>query len=390
MDAHIHQAVLDPPGDLRALGKLAGDVASERLRRDRPMWEMWLVTGLEHGRTAIVCKVHHALLDGTSGLGSLAAFFDLEPHGQPVPVAPVPRRPPLSGVQLVAESLDAGARWRREFSQASSRIGDLVRFVTRHTDDPDRNPDLALPFSTPRLTMNGALTSRRCVEFTSIELSRLKPIRRALDITLNDLLVAICAGALRSYLIHKDELPDRPLVAAIPVSERELGEAPEGNRFSSMFYNLPVQIEDPMERVRATVRSAVTGRDAYQQVGRHSLQALASLAPPRTLGPAMRLVSSLRLGDVAPPFTNLMISNVRGTDFPLWVAGGKVLDMLPMGPLLEGSGLNITVASYMDSVGFGFQVCPDLVPDYELLVDGVHEALIEIEKVAPSTANLAS
>jgi WS/DGAT/MGAT family acyltransferase len=234
--------------------------------------------------------------------------------------------------------------------------------------------------------MSGPLNARRSVELTSLELDRLKPLRRAFDVTLNDILVALCASTLRSYLEDIDELPKGPLVAAIPVSERGLEDKPEGNKFSSMFYNLPVHIKDPAERVEYIARSSGMAKDFYEQVGRESLQSLASLAPPSMIGPAMNLFSSLRrIIDVVPPLANVMISNVRGVDFPLWVAGGKVAKMLPMGPLLEGAALNITAASYMDSVSFGFQACPDLVPDLDKLAEGVHHALIELEATAAAS-----
>ena len=383
IDAHIHQAILPAPGGLRELSKLAGEIGSRPLQRDRPLWEMWLVTGLEGGRNATICKVHHALLDGTSGLGSLAAFFDLEPHAEPMDFPLVPPSPTLSTLELINETLDASARWRQEWVKAGPRIFDLVRSVTDQARRSDRDPALALPFSGPKLKMSGPLTARRSVELTSLELGRLKPLRRAFDVTLNDILVALCASTIRSYLEDLDELPKGPLVAAIPVSERGLEDKPEGNKFSSMFYNLPVHIKDPAERVAYISRSSGLGKEFYEQVGRESLQSLATLAPPSMIAPAMNAFSSLRrVVDVLPPVANVMISNVRGVDFPLWVAGGKVVKMLPMGPLLEGAGLNITAASYLDSVSFGFQACPDLVPHLEQLADGVHDALIELEAAA--------
>jgi WS/DGAT/MGAT family acyltransferase len=347
---------------------------------------MWMVTGLEGGRNATICKVHHALLDGTSGLGSLAAFFDLEPYVEPIDVLPLPPIPSLSTLELINESLDASARWRQDLLKAGPRVFDMVRSVTEQARRQDRDPALALPFTGPKLTMSGPLNARRSVELTSLELDRLKPLRRAFDVTLNDILVALCASTLRSYLEDIDELPKGPLVAAIPVSERGLEDKPEGNKFSSMFYNLPVHIKDPAERVEYIARSSGMAKDFYEQVGRESLQSLASLAPPSMIGPAMNLFSSLRrIIDVVPPLANVMISNVRGVDFPLWVAGGKVAKMLPMGPLLEGAALNITAASYMDSVSFGFQACPDLVPDLDKLAEGVHHALIELEATAAAS-----
>jgi diacylglycerol O-acyltransferase len=380
VDTHLHQALLDPPKDLQALGRIAGDIASRALRRDRPLWEMWLIDELEDGRVAVICKVHHAVLDGASGVGSLAPFFDLEPHAPPVVVPPRPEPRSLTVADQARESIRGSVRWARDFARSAPRVAGMLVRAAQHAGDAD----LALPLTAPRLAFNRALTPRRTVEFTSVELSRLKEIRRAYGATLNDFLIAVCAGALRLYLTDRDELPDRPLVAAIPISERSLEDAVGGNRFSTMFYAIPVHIEDPVERVAATIRTAAAAKEFYEQSGHELLQSVASLLPPKTIGPAMHVASALRLAERVPPIANLMISNVRGPEFPLWIAGGRVTQMLPMGPLVEGMGLNITVVSYLDTVSFGFQVCPDLVPDVAQLARYVDDAVAELEKAAPA------
>jgi WS/DGAT/MGAT family acyltransferase len=194
---------------------------------------------------------------------------------------------------------------------------------------------------------------------------------------------------LRLYLTDRDELPDRPLVAAIPVSERTLEDATGGNRFSTMVSAIPVHIEDPGERVAATTRSAAAAKNFYEESGHEMLQSLASILPPKTIAPAMHAVSALRLADRLPPLANLMISNVRGPDFPLWIAGGRVSQMFPMGPLIEGMGLNITVVSYLDTVSFGFLVCPDLLPDVAQLAGYIDDAVAELEKATPRDRSTA-
>ncbi len=210
-------------------------------------------------------------------------------------------------------------------------------------------------------------------------------------LALNDLLTAVCAGVLRMYLIEHDELPDRSLVAAIPVNERGLEDGIGGNRFSTMFYGVPVHIEDPVERVAATTRTANAANAAnaakefYEESGHELLASVAAMLPPKAIAPAMQVVSSLRLAERVPPIANLMISNVRGPDFPLWIAGGRVTQMFPMGPLIEGMGLNITVISYLDRVSFGFLACPDLLPDVAKLAAYVDDAVTELEKSAPTS-----
>ncbi len=380
VDAHIHQVILDPPADLQALGKAAGAIAGRPMRRDRPLWEMWFVEHLEGGRTAVICKVHHSVIDGTSGFGTLAGFFDLEPHAAPLDLPRHVPEPPLDTAARVEETIVGGARWAGSFLRSVPQIGTVV---ARSLSSVGR-ADLALPLTAPRLAWNRHLPSaRRAVEFTSVELSRLKQLRRAYGSTLNDLFTAVCTGVLRLYLADRGELPNRSLVAAVPVSERELDDAPGGNRFSSMFYGLPVHIDDPVARVEATKRSAEVAKQFYEQNGRQLLSTLAGAVPPRVAEAGMQLVSGLRLADYVPPVANVLISNVRGTEFPLWIAGGRVTEMFPMGPLIEGVGLNITVVSYLDQVGFGFLSCPDLEPDLPALVGYVSAAVAELEKAAP-------
>jgi WS/DGAT/MGAT family acyltransferase len=379
VDTHIHVAALEPPADLHALGQVAGDVASRPLRRDRPLWEMWVAPDLDDGRSAVICKVHHAVLDGVSGMGSLAGFFDLEPNAPPIEVPPREEPHVLTFGERARESVVGVMQWARDFARSAPRVANVVLQATR-----ERDADLALPLTAPRLSFNHALTPRRTVEFTSVELSRLKQIRRAYGATLNDLLIAVCTGALRMYLMEHDELPDRQLVAAIPVSERGLDDGPGGNKFSSMFYGLPVHIEDAAERVAATTRSASAAKSFYEASGHELLGSIAALLPPKTIGPAMHMASSLRLADRVPPIANLMISNVRGPDFPLYIAGGRVTQMFPMGPLVEGMGLNITVITYLERVSFGFLACPDLLPDVDKLSRYIEDAVTELEKAAPA------
>ncbi len=152
-----------------------------------------------------------------------------------------------------------------------------------------------------------------------------------------------------------------------------------------MFYGLPVHIEDPAERLAAVTRSANAAKSFYDESGHDLLGSVAAMLPPKTIGPAMQLASSLRLAERIPPIANLMISNVRGPDFPLWIAGGRVTQMFPMGPLVEGMGLNITVVSYLDRVSFGFLACPDLLPDVERLGGFVDDAVTELEKAVPAS-----
>jgi WS/DGAT/MGAT family acyltransferase len=225
------------------------------------------------------------------------------------------------------------------------------------------------------MSYNGALTARRSVAFTRVRLDDIKEFQRVLGATVNDVIVALCAGVLRRYAIVRHELPSRSLVAAVPVSERLPEHGVAGNQLSFMFYALPVHLSDPVARVEAVQRSAAAAKEQYSRVGVGLFADLATLSPAGAVSPAMRALSILRVANNLPPVANVIVSNIRGPDIPLWAAGARLSTMYPMGPVAEGVGLGITVVSYRDHVAFGFMACPDLVPDLQQLVGSVHTEL---------------
>lgn len=379
VDRHLRHGVLEPPGSLRQLGELTGEIAGSRLPRDRPLWESWFIEGLEGGRACVVAKIHHCVADGVSGIGTLADFFDLTPDPPPAPPRTWrPERPPPP-LELARLAVDGARGWPRAFRRSA---GQLVRtwIATRATaTDGDRPP---APFTAPRLSINHALTSRRSVAFASLPLDDVKRARRHFGVTVNDVVLALCTDALRSHLRRQHDLPDRPVVALVPTSERGPGEPLTGNRVSALFCNLPVHLSDPVERLVAIQRSAALAKDHYQRRGTGVLDHVADVFPPGVLGSTMSLISGLRLAEVIPPFANVVISNVRGPDFPLYVSGAPLEHLFPLGPLAEGIGLNVTVASYLDHVHFGFLACPDLLPDVEALADDVRDALAGLVHLA--------
>jgi len=234
------------------------------------------------------------------------------------------------------------------------------------------------------MSYNRSLTARRSVGFTSMSLDEIKNLAKGFDASVNDVVVALCAGTLRRHALHHDELPDRPLVAAIPVSERKTEHGSAGNRMSFMFYALPVHLSDSAERVEFVKRSSSGAKALHSRAGEGLLAAVAAVAPRRALGPIMRAMSSLGAANVVPPIANVMISNIRGPEIPLYVAGASLCSIFPMGPVIEGVGLGITAVSYGGEFAFGFMTCPDLVPDTHELSLGLHLELATLcEAVVP-------
>jgi WS/DGAT/MGAT family acyltransferase len=371
--SHLHLVVVDG-GGLDALARVAADVASRPLRRDRPLWEVWLVEGFSPDRAAVIAKVHHAAVDGVSGFNALAAFFDLEPHPtESMWTGTWEPEPAPTAAEMARRSVESWLSLPvRVGRSARTLLGGAAALARRAGEDAP------MPMSGPRLPWNGALTPARSVAFAEVTLDQIKTIRHAYDATVNDVVMALCAGVLRAHLADSGVPPDRALVAAVPTSERLAEHGPAGNRFSAMFYALPVHLDDPGARVAASVRSAAAAKDAYAAGGAGALAAVAGAIAPGVVAPVMRALSTLRIADRIPPLANVIVSNVRGPEFPLYVSGARVEEIFPMGPLVEGVGLGITVVSYRDRVGIGFLACPDLLPDVDALAARVPAALDEL------------
>ena len=365
---HLHHVVLGEGGGLDALALTASDIASYPLPKDRPLWEAWFVEGMDKSHAAVIAKIHHCAVDGVSGFFALAAFFDAEPFPAPPPSPPswepaAPPRPVDVGRAVVDDLLRRPAAAARGLGRAVSSTAALVRAP---------RVQAPLPFSGPRMSYNRALTSRRSVAYASVPRQDIEQIRSGVGASVNDVLVALCAGVLRRYAIKHDELPARPMVAGVPVSERTPEDPLTGNQLSFMFYGLPVHLEDPRERLAFVSRSATAVKDIYARAGRGLFSGLASLAPTKALGPIMRALSGVHAANVMRPVVNVLISNIRGPDVPMYVAGDEVSSIFPMGPLIEGVGLGVTVVSYRHEVSFGFMACAELVPDIHELTTGTH------------------
>jgi diacylglycerol O-acyltransferase / wax synthase len=377
VDQHLRHAVLPVPGTYAQLGAVVAEIAARRLSRDDALWEAWMIEGLEDGRVVVIAKVHHCAIDGVSGFNSLAEFFDLDAH-TPLPVTSDwdPQAPP-NRTATGAAALNASVDWLTGFVRSASHLG--YDFIGRQVKRPA--PRAPTPFLTPKLPMNGSLSSRRTIALRTLPLEPMKQIRSKLNVTVNDVVTALCAGALRRHLVDTGQSVRRPLVACIPVSERTLEDSRVGNKFSMMFYELPVHVDDAIARVYSVQSSAETAKRAHERVPTGQLDHYARLFPPLVLRWGMEAISRFHLANVMPPFSNVIISNVRGPDFPLFVAGGRVESMFPLGPLIEGVTLNITVASYLEHVGFGLLGCAEHFPELETLADKIEEELAELREV---------
>jgi len=239
------------------------------------------------------------------------------------------------------------------------------------------------PFTAPRTSFNATVTPHRTISFINVSLDDVKTVKNAFGAKVNDVVIAVASGALRRYLAARDELPERSLIAAIPVSVHDRTADKDGTtKVSFMFSSLASDIEDPVERLRLIAETNEGAKADHELVGASFLQDWAEHAAPNTFSLAARMYSSLRLSERHPVVHNLVISNVPGPPIPLYFNGAKLVGLYPLGPIMDGAGLNVTVLSNMDSVGFGFISCKELMPDPWQLANEVPAALAELVEAA--------
>ena len=386
LDYHVRRHALPPPGGARELTELVGAIVGVPLDRSRPLWEIHVIEGLHDGNVALLGKIHHAAVDGVSGAELFVNLFDLTPTPAPREPAgppPEPERIP-SDAELVGHALLSQARRTLGLPALMGRtVRTATHLVGRHRD-PEATVG-AIPLRAPRTPWSAAISPHRAVAFARVRLSDVKRIRGAFGVKVNDVVLALTASALRRYLADRDQLPDEPLVAMCPVSVRAEDErGRQDNRISGMFVHLRTDIEDVSERLDAIARATRGAKEDHNAVDAKLLQNWAEHAAPATFALGARLYSRLNIADRHPPIYNLVVSNVPGPDFPLYLDGAELVAAYPMGPVMEGAGLNVTVLSYMDNVDFGFLACPELVPDVEAMAANVETAMAELLAAQPA------
>lgn len=385
LSRHISQSALPRPGTRRQLADLVGRIASHPLDRDRPLWHMWLIEGLEDGTMALVSKMHHAGIDGITGADLIAHLFDFEPRTDlpEAPSEPPEPAPPPSDLRLVAEAVGDRLRDPLRGVRSIRRVGAGVVGMARSLVPFGSAPShAALPFSAPRAPWNGTLTGSRVVAFSQAPLDDLKLVKSTYGTTVNDVVLAACSVALRRYLHDLGELPEKPLLASVPVSVHGQAQGQGINQVSNLFVRIPTHLEHPVDMLRQIRAETTDAKALHNAMGADLIQDLAQVTPPGVFNLAARLYSSWGLPDRMPPVHNLIISNVPGPPTPLYIAGARVAGIFPLGPLIEGAGMNLTVLSNAGNMDFGVISCGDLVPDPWPIAEGWAEAVASLKASA--------
>jgi WS/DGAT/MGAT family acyltransferase len=364
---HLRSVTLPAPGTLDQLADAVGRIASVPLDRGRPLWELWTITGVDGGRLGVVIKAHHTILDGVSGVEMLGRLFTTEPDLAPsgASLEPIVEQAEPAAAELARSALlamvRAPASVARTLLHTARAVVPLARGALEMASAAVRP---AMPFSASRTLLNRALTAERAVALGTVALDTIREIKGAFGVTVNDVVLAACTRALGEYLRAHGEPPREPIVASTPVSEHVPGGARGArNRVSAMFVGLPVHLTRVADIVDTIHARSVAAKKVYAAFGPAMLADWAELAPPLLFACAAGLYSRWQLAERLPPPHSVVISNMAGPPFPLYVGTARLVAAYPLGPVLEGAGLNVSVLSYAGAVHLGLIACPRAVPE---------------------------
>lgn len=376
IERHVHRLALPAPGGEEELSELCGHLAGQPLDRSRPLWEMWVVEGLSDGRVAVFAKMHHATVDGMSGMSLLAHLCSLEPEAEEPPAEAARETSSPSELNLLGRAV---LRTAGRPLQVAKLVAPTVTALVGSIDRARKGTAMAAPLTAPRTPFNGTISGRRTIAFTELSLEEIKAVKNASASTVNDVVLTVCGGALRRYLQGRDALPESSLLATVPVSVRGKSEVAGANQVSALFARLGTDLEDPLERLKVVAEGNARAKEHNKAIPAAALQEWAELAAPRTFGMAVRLYSGLRLAEKHPVVHNLVISNVPGPPVPIYFVGALVEAMYPLGPIFHGAGLNITVISNAGRVHVGLIADAEMMPD---LWDLAHAFEPELHELA--------
>ncbi len=390
LDYHVRKASLPSPGSIIELAEFTADIVGRPLDLTRPLWELYMVEGLEGGMIAMVTKIHHAAIDGVSGAELMASFLDMSNEIRKIDKEEPPWRPDRipSDIELIAYGLNSLAKHPMNIARTFKQTVEAMLSLSQRNRMPGIPKPPPAPFSAPKTKMNGALTPHRKVCFNEVSLDDVKFIKNVFGGTVNDVVLTICGTALRNYLLEHKDLPDKDLMAMIPISVRTEGQKGTlGNRVSMMLVSMETLQKDPIKRLSAMSENSKVAKEQEKAIGAETLSNWTEFAAPAVAARAARLASSTGIANRVRPIFNLIISNVPGPNFPLYAGGARMLAAYPIGPLIEGVGLNITVMSYMGSMFFGLQSCRELIPDIEKIGDHLVAATGDLHKAAVRKQN---
>lgn len=383
LDYHVQHIRLPAPGTQAQLEDLAGRLHSELLDRSRPLWRMAVIDGLQSGQLAYYFQIHHAVLDGQAGVLLSQVLFDLTPRPRRVPhtVGPHAEHPGLIELAAAALKHDVG-----QYIKLVRHLPDVVKTLAGLVSTPSAKSEAGLGqnFSLgPKTVLNVPVTGERGFAAATVPLDTLKALAHAHEAKLNDIVLALCGGTLRRYLARHGGVPRKPLIATMPISLRDAGNAEYTTQATLSLVNLHTDIADPLKRLRA-IRDAAGAMKALARRARGVIPTdFPSFGMPWLLQAAAALYGRSGITRAMPPIANVVISNVPGPQQPLYAAGARMTNYWPLSIVEHGVGLNITVMSYAGTMGFGFTTARCAVPEARELSAALHAALDELVARSP-------
>lgn len=398
IEFHVRELALPEPGSDLQLSEQVARLHARPLDRSRPLWELYLISGLPDARIAIYNKVHHAAVDGVSGGDILSALLDVTPEGRPDPAEEpftgesVPSawgllgRSAVSALRRPVHAVRVGSDLVRSSPAIAGALrGPLAQLLPAFSDN---GHDAVLPgvrLRAPRTPFNANITPHRRWAFTDLPLAEVKVVRQDTGASVNDVVMALCAGALRRWLLDHQALPEAALVAAVPVSVRtEAQKGQLGNQVSMMIASLPTNLDSPADRLAAVHEAMRVAKEQHGAIPARLLADVTEFAMPILANQAWRLSARLRLLERVNP-SNIIISNVPGPDVSLYLAGAELQAYYPVSAIVDGQGLNITVMSYRGTMFFGLVSCRELVPDLDVLAGYLRAELDEMLAAVKTT-----
>jgi WS/DGAT/MGAT family acyltransferase len=387
LDFHVRELALPAPGSDHQLGEQVARIFARPLDRARPLWELYVIHGLPDGNVAALTKIHHALIDGLSGAEIMGLLLDLEPAGRELPPAPAQTPESKPGdLEMLGRGLLGLPRYPLR----------AIRSLPRAVPNLEDTPFGTLPgagtigrlagrssagLRAPKTSFNGRVSPHRRFAFGQLALDDVKAAKNAHGCTVNDVVVSMCAGVVRRWLVEHSELPVEPLVAQIPVSVRTSEQTGTyGNRIMLMSAPLFTNIEDPVERLMLTHDAMGDMKQRHKALPAELLQDANHFIPPAVFSRAARATFRLATSSPGRPTWNLVISNVPGPQFPLYMAGAELQANYPVSVITDGMGLNITVMSYRGRMDFGIVADRDQMADVWCLIDWLGD---ELEALKP-------
>jgi diacylglycerol O-acyltransferase / wax synthase len=386
IEYHVREIALPRPGSDAQLTEQVSRLHARPLDRSRPLWEIYLITGLAGRRAAVYTKIHHAAIDGVSGTELLTVLLDLTPSGRELPaVEPFQPESPPPWIELAGRAA-ARLAWRPV--QTVQLTNELVKVLPTLApavstlvggmlglNRGDGGVIAGTPGRPPATPFNKPITPHRRIAFRSVDLGTVKAVKNAFGVSVNDVVMAMCAGALRRWLIAHDALPAQPLVAMIPVSVRDPGSRGAlGNKVSAMLAALPTNVTEPAMRLEIVHAATEVAKARQAAIPQGLVDQISDFAPPALTARAARVMTATGLLHRLPPF-NITISNVPGPNVPVYLCGARLIAHYPVSVVADGQGLNITLVGYLGQLHFGLVACRELVPDIDVLAGYLPEEL---------------